>query len=250
MKLKDLTGQRFGRLVVLKRAPNKKKHTYWTCQCDCGTIKDIGSQSLLNGDTISCGCYHQQVLKEINNSLFKDLTGKKFGTMTVLRLATKEEKGNRKTSDNCWICQCDCGNIKIFSSSNLQNQINPNCGCQFKQSYGEEKIKNILIANNILYEKEKTFQTCKFPKSNCYARFDFFINNSYLIEYDGEQHFLKNTSIRFSEKEIKEIQERDKFKNQWCKENNIPLIRIPYTQFKNLSINDLLLETSKFVVKE
>jgi hypothetical protein len=37
-------------------------------------------------------------------------------------------------------------------------------------------------------------------------------------------------------------------KNQWCKENNIPLIRIPYTHLKDLSIEDLILETSKFKI--
>lgn len=43
-------------------------------------------------------------------------------------------------------------------------------------------------------------------------------------------------------------QERDKIKNQWCKENNIPLIRIPYTRLLKLCIEDLLLETTSFLV--
>ena len=44
------------------------------------------------------------------------------------------------------------------------------------------------------------------------------------------------------------IQERDTYKNQWCKENNIPLIRIPYTHLNDLCLEDLLLETSKFII--
>ena len=42
--------------------------------------------------------------------------------------------------------------------------------------------------------------------------------------------------------------ERDAFKNEWCKENNILLIRIPYWHLKDLCIEDLKLETSKFII--
>lgn len=60
-KLIDLTGQRFGRLVVIKRAadrmkPNGKKLIMWKCQCDCGNTKEILGQSLRRGLTKSCGC--------------------------------------------------------------------------------------------------------------------------------------------------------------------------------------------------
>jgi len=44
------------------------------------------------------------------------------------------------------------------------------------------------------------------------------------------------------------VRKRRNKKNQWCKENNIPLIRIPYTHLKDLCIEDLLLETSNYVV--
>ena len=42
--------------------------------------------------------------------------------------------------------------------------------------------------------------------------------------------------------------ERDLIKNQWCRENDIPLIRIPYTHLTQLCIEDLLLETSQFLI--
>ena len=45
-----------------------------------------------------------------------------------------------------------------------------------------------------------------------------------------------------------ERQEHDKLKNEWCKENNIPLIRIPYTHLKDLCIEDLQLETTTFLI--
>ena len=80
--------------------------------------------------------------------------------------------------------------------------------------------------------------------SGCNAKFDFFINNSYLIEYDGETHYNSNLHGWHNHTQLQAQQERDAIKNQWCKENNIPLIRIPYTHLKKLSIEDLLLETS------
>lgn len=52
------------------------------------------------------------------------------------------------------------------------------------------------------------------------------------------------------EEKLHLTQQYDEIKNQWCKDNNIPLIRIPYIHYNNLTIKDLLLETSKFIIKE
>lgn len=58
MKLIDLTGNRYGRFVVLKRSEKatKSHDVHWVCKCSCGTIKDILSGTLKNGTTKSCGC--------------------------------------------------------------------------------------------------------------------------------------------------------------------------------------------------
>lgn len=69
-----------------------------------------------------------------------------------------------------------------------------------------------------------------------------------MIEFDGKQHCVSNGQF-FTEEKVQQIQYRDKLKNQWCKNNNIPLIRIPYTHLKSLKLEDLLLETSNFIVK-
>lgn len=73
-KLRDLTGQRFGRLTVICRAndfvcSSGRKITMWHCLCDCGTEKDIASTSLINRATTSCGCwnYEQMCNKEIKH---------------------------------------------------------------------------------------------------------------------------------------------------------------------------------------
>lgn len=55
----DLTGQRFGRWLVLEQAPPRQKNsteTRWLCQCDCGTVRAVNSQKLRSGKSQSCGC--------------------------------------------------------------------------------------------------------------------------------------------------------------------------------------------------
>lgn len=59
--LVDLTGQRFGRLVVLGRAPNRGRRTAWRAQCDCGTETETCSRELIRGRTKSCGCLHKEI---------------------------------------------------------------------------------------------------------------------------------------------------------------------------------------------
>lgn len=77
-KFIDRTGQVFGRLTVLRRAENTtKKGTRWYCQCECGNIKSILSDNLLNGSTRSCGC----------------LSVESHTTHGFSRVATKEEQG-------------------------------------------------------------------------------------------------------------------------------------------------------------
>jgi len=56
---KDLTGHQFGRLIVLRRSEGKPGQPRYTCQCECGNVKDILSGSLRSGDTVSCGCYNK-----------------------------------------------------------------------------------------------------------------------------------------------------------------------------------------------
>ena len=77
--------------------------------------------------------------------------------------------------------------------------------------------------------------------------FDFYLpQQNTLIEYDGEQHFHPIQDDKYKYQELKE---RDEYKNQWCKNNNITLIRIPYTQYSFLSIKDLLPDSSNFIIE-
>ena len=60
----DLTGQRFGRLVVMNEAGKRNNFVAWKCRCDCGNEKVITGSSLRNGSTKSCGCLNKEKTKE------------------------------------------------------------------------------------------------------------------------------------------------------------------------------------------
>ena len=59
--LVDLTGQRFGRLVVIERAASKGGHATWKCKCDCGKVLTVVGYSLKSGNTKSCGCLQKEI---------------------------------------------------------------------------------------------------------------------------------------------------------------------------------------------
>lgn len=58
----DITGQKFGRLVVIGRSFKKYKNEqpHWECRCDCGTMRRVYQGSLTRGITVSCGCYRNE----------------------------------------------------------------------------------------------------------------------------------------------------------------------------------------------
>lgn len=61
----DLTGQRFGRLMVVKHIGTRSKSALWKCLCDCGTETEVVYGSLISGYTKSCGCLHREIAKEM-----------------------------------------------------------------------------------------------------------------------------------------------------------------------------------------
>lgn len=66
-KIKDITGQRFGRLVALERLNKKRGSSFlWRCQCDCGKTVETSANSLLSGNTRSCGCLRIEAIKRTN----------------------------------------------------------------------------------------------------------------------------------------------------------------------------------------
>ncbi len=238
----DLAGQKINHLLVLEKTENRDAagSIKWLCKCDCGNIVEVSSTRLINGEAKSCGCLSKQALENGRGLNFQNLIGQQFGKLTVLeRCEDKVFSSNRKSVQ--WLCQCSCGNKVKVLASNLKNGNSQSCGLCGNNSHGNIKIENLLKQANIPYEREKRFSSCK---DKSYLPFDFYVNNKYLIEYDGKQHFQESSLFDYET-----TYNHDLMKNEWCKNNKIPLIRIPYTHYDDLKLEDLLLETSNFIQK-
>lgn len=119
-------GERFGYLTIVEmvRLPNGRRK--WKCRCDCGNMVLRDAGQLRDGNTTSCGC---------KRNVFIDLTGKRFGHLTVLGRAEDiiEPSGRHRVR---WKCQCDCGNICYVSRDNL-GKSTISCGCHKNKSTSE-----------------------------------------------------------------------------------------------------------------
>lgn len=108
-------------------------------------------------------------------------------------------------------------------------------------SKGEDLIDYLLQESGFVYERQKTFEDCINPKTGYKLRFDFYLPDyNACIEYDGEQHFKYKNNGWNNEENFKKTTERDGIKTKYCKEKNIKLIRIPYTDYDKITKDYLL----------
>ncbi len=153
-KVINLTGQRFGRLTVIKRFPNDKNNSAtWLCKCDCGNTKIVRGIDLTRGMTKSCGCFRHEFRTQ-------DFTGMRFGKLTVLRKITTN--GGHGT---LWECQCDCGNIVSVRHDSLKTGHTSSCGCYNKS--GKSHIRHGKTNTRIHRIWNAMKQRCTNP--NCKA---------------------------------------------------------------------------------
>lgn len=165
-----------------------------------------------------------------------DLVGERFGRLQVI---SKVEKGNGRSN---WLYQCDCGNQKIIDGYSLKSGRSTSCGC-YKKEINEKRHIEALVRHCINFKKQYAFADCK---DKYVLRFDFAILNAEsqviaLIEVDGEQHYR---AINFfgGEENLEYNQLHDKIKSDYCKENNLPLIRISYIDLRNGQYEQILNE--------
>lgn len=230
----DLTGTETEYFKVISRAPNgpSSNRVRWNCLCkSCGKYCVKDSSNLYRHK--SCGCSKN---KNIGKALRKDITGNRYGKLTAI----KDTGKSNKSGNAIWQCQCDCGRICEVDRNNLITLHTYSCGC-IKYSIGAENILNILTKNNISYLIEYPIYNIEDTDSAHPYRFDFAIldndnNVIRLIEYDGIQHFQEGWGAWKSNISLKEQQRRDNQKNEWAIENNIPLVRIPYWERDNITM--------------
>lgn len=220
----SLVGKTFGRLTVLERDKTIiSPYVMYKCQCECGNTVIVNAQNLRTGTTKSCGCLKKELSYYRNK---KDLLNQRFGKLKVV-----EETSKREERSIIWKCLCDCGNTTYVSSRSLIHAKVASCGCLL--SKGEEFIAKYLRDNNISFIQQYTFDDCLSPNGRK-LRFDFFVANQILIEYDGSQHYDFTGYDWNTEKNYQKTVTNDKIKDDYCKNNNLKLIRIPYWEFDNL----------------
>ncbi len=130
-KIRDLTGQRFGRLVA--KYPTDKRlcsSVVWHCECDCGESCDVATVNLRNGSTKSCGCLQREAAKKQigknRNPKYKDIAGQVFGELTALYPVLDAKRGNRMPM--VWHCKCSCGKEVDVSRQCLIQGNTVSCG--------------------------------------------------------------------------------------------------------------------------
>jgi hypothetical protein len=227
----DLTNQTFTYLTALYYVGNGK----WHCKCKCGNTKIVPTTDLTTGKVKSCGCRKFPLIQP----------GEKFGYLTITKLTDKRTNSNGAA---IYECLCQCGNICEVPSTNLRRGDWKSCGCMKNKSYGEDKIESILTQAKIPFIKQKKYEDLRADKGKRFS-FDFFVNDSYIIEYDGIQHYTFTNSGWDTEEHFLRTRENDFRKNAYCFDNKIPIIRIPF-YLTEIKIEDLLLESSNFVLTD
>ena len=131
-KVIDLTGQRFGRLKVIRRVKNDKHYkAQFLCKCDCGNKIIAESHNLRSGNTSSCGCFRKELIVDRCRI---DLTGQRFSRLIVI------EYSHTNGKIAYWKCLCDCGNKTLVSTQQLKRKGYKNtrsCGCLQKERISE-----------------------------------------------------------------------------------------------------------------
>lgn len=121
---------------------------------------------------------------------------------------------------------CSCSKHGEFTKKNRTVKVNMITCPLCTESRGEQIISEFLTKTNIKYNREYSFEGCRYKKK---LRFDFFLPDyNMCIEFDGVQHSNKKGSKFSSEFELGVL--RDNIKNEYCQNNNIKLLRIAYNE--------------------
>lgn len=130
----NISNQRFGFLVAESYRITRRKGdgvTHWTCKCDCGNTIEVPGGQLTSGKRVSCGCRPRT----------KDISGQRFNFLIArtFRKITRQD-GSKGI---VWICDCDCGNTRESTYSDLRAERTISCGCKIRRNLPDGTI-NIL----------------------------------------------------------------------------------------------------------
>nr|DAU82992.1 MAG TPA: hypothetical protein [Caudoviricetes sp.] len=142
---RDLVGKKFGKLLVAEEVEKVKGQRMFKCICDCGNEIITRGESLVSGNTKSCGCSRGEYVSNANKV---DIAGQKFGKLTAIKRLNKQTK----KSEWIWQCKCDCGNYTEATVELLRKGEKIQCEeCfdKYLRSEGIEKAKKSMYENTV-----------------------------------------------------------------------------------------------------
>ena len=133
MRYEDLTGRRFGRLVVLKRTndhvkKNGNKQTVFLCRCDCGNVRKVLAYNLKNGHSLSCGCLGFERRTQVRTK-HRETGTRLYRIWYHMRERCNREQNNRFTvygGRGIKVCEAWDKSYEAFRSWALQNGYSEN----------------------------------------------------------------------------------------------------------------------------
>lgn len=150
MPPKDLTGQRFGKLTVIRLSDTPricsdgKNMKVWVCRCDCGNEVEVPQSYLTSrSGKRSCGCLWEKFIDDKRI----DLTGKQFGNLTALRLLDKCYISPSGKKSRQWLCRCSCGKEVIVLQSSLTSGNTRSCGCLISET-SKKKMNELNVVGH------------------------------------------------------------------------------------------------------
>lgn len=219
-QLKEITKDRI--IIIDDNYKNVNASTLCKCKV-CNNEFYTRVSSLINNVktnlTDSFGCpycsgKHKMNTEEIKNKL-KSLVGDEY--------ILKSEYINNSTKIDLY--HKNCNKIYSVTPDKFFNR-GDRCPCMTDKATSKKVkfIENIITKLNFNYTREYKFNDLFYKNDKHLLKFDFYINENFIIEFDGSQHFKQ----KYYENDFNESKERDNLKNMYCIKNNISFLRIPY----------------------
>lgn len=224
----------FGCMCLSDKYINYKEKL--TMQCECGNVYQQSYTNFIHG-THHCQKCSRKIANEAKNKYTYEYVYEYLQEHGSILLTPKTEKFIGYKSDI--EIECSCGE-KFSTTLEIVLAYNKtkcrSCKAQNSPiSRGERYIKNYLLDKGFDFYQEYSFSDCK---DKYVLRFDFAVvvnDRLKLIEFDGIQHF-KPYDYYGGEEYYQKVLRRDNIKNKYCEDNNISLLRIPYTEIHNIDV--------------
>lgn len=225
--VKDLSGQYFGEIFVIKRAENivqknGRQRLRFLCNCSCDRSVEflVRGENLKNGSSTACWKCRSE---KIGKSRFLNLEGRIFGFLKITSFYGRE---NRRTywNANCDISLGGCGNNTVVWAGHLKRGHTTSCGC-LRESSLASQLKAYFKKH---YSSISEHKIVKNPKTKRWLKCDIYIPyginvkiNGVYIEVHGGQHFKFSRHWHRTIQNFEKSKERDKIKKKFARKNGL-----------------------------